>query len=62
MVFDLGGGTFDVTIMEIFDGSLEIMASAGESFLGGEDFTQRIVSNVLARKGQNLEKRRIQKP
>lgn len=42
LVFDLGGGTFDVTIMEIFEGSLEIIATAGESQLGGEDFTDAL--------------------
>jgi molecular chaperone HscC len=38
MVFDLGGGTFDVSVLEIFDGVVEVHASAGDNFLGGEDF------------------------
>ena len=51
MVFDLGGGTFDVTLMEIFDGTLEIIATAGESNLGGQDFTEAIVAHVLQTAG-----------
>lgn len=39
LVFDLGGGTFDVTLLEIFDGVISVKASAGESRLGGEDYT-----------------------
>lgn len=46
MVFDLGGGTFDVTLMEIFEGALEIIATAGESMLGGEDFTEAVLHHV----------------
>ena len=38
LVFDLGGGTFDVSILEMFDGVMEVRASAGDNFLGGEDF------------------------
>ena len=55
LVIDLGGGTFDVTVMEVFEGTLEIRASAGESMLGGEDFTDRIVSKVLASENAQLE-------
>lgn len=43
LVFDLGGGTFDVTVLECFDGVMEVKASAGESRLGGEDFTDALV-------------------
>lgn len=39
LVFDLGGGTFDVSILELFDTILEVRAVAGDNFLGGEDFT-----------------------
>ncbi|WP_319825976.1 Hsp70 family protein [Thalassovita sp.] len=42
VVLDLGGGTFDVSILEMFDGVMEVRSSAGDSFLGGEDFTQAI--------------------
>jgi molecular chaperone HscC len=55
LVVDLGGGTFDVTLMEIFEGTLEIVATAGESMLGGEDFTDRIVATVLKKEGLGLE-------
>lgn len=55
LVFDLGGGTFDVTLMEIFEGSLEILATAGENFLGGEDFTTKLASHMLSGLGQHLE-------
>ncbi|MGR4895674.1 Hsp70 family protein [Stenotrophomonas sp. LARHCG68] len=40
LVLDLGGGTFDVSILELFDGIVEVHASAGDNFLGGEDFLQ----------------------
>ena len=39
LVFDLGGGTFDVSILELYDTILEVHAVAGDNFLGGEDFT-----------------------
>lgn len=44
VVYDLGGGTFDVTILEIDDGLFEVKSTNGDTFLGGEDFDQRIVS------------------
>ena len=43
-VFDLGGGTFDVSVLEVGDGVYEILGTAGNSFLGGEDFDYRIVN------------------
>lgn len=42
LVFDLGGGTFDVSILELYDTILEVRAVAGDNFLGGEDFTEVI--------------------
>ena len=42
LVFDLGGGTFDVTLLEIFDGVVEVKSTAGESRLGGEDYTDAL--------------------
>ena len=42
LVFDLGGGTFDVSILELFDNILEVRAVAGDNYLGGEDFTNVI--------------------
>ena len=61
-VIDLGGGTFDVTVMEIFEGTLEIRATAGESMLGGEDFTDRIVSAVLSKENTQLEIAELKQP
>jgi molecular chaperone DnaK (HSP70) len=46
-VYDLGGGTFDITILEIDDGLFEVKSTNGDTFLGGEDFDMRIV-NYLA--------------
>jgi molecular chaperone HscC len=43
LVFDLGGGTFDVSILEMFEGVMEVRATAGDNFLGGEDFVNEIV-------------------
>ncbi|MBQ4136035.1 MAG: molecular chaperone DnaK [Clostridia bacterium] len=43
MVFDLGGGTFDVSLLEISDGVFEVLATAGNNRLGGDDFDQRII-------------------
>ena len=43
MVYDLGGGTFDVSIIEIGDGVIEVLATAGDNHLGGDDFDERIV-------------------
>ena len=43
MVFDLGGGTFDVSILEISDGVFEVLATNGDTRLGGDDFDQRII-------------------
>ncbi len=43
LVFDLGGGTFDVSILECFDNVFEVHASAGDNFLGGEDFLELLV-------------------
>jgi len=42
LVFDLGGGTFDISIVELFEGVIEIKASTGDNYLGGEDFTHAI--------------------
>ncbi|MCO4762324.1 MAG: Hsp70 family protein [Myxococcales bacterium] len=47
LVFDLGGGTFDVCVMELFEGMLEVRGVAGESRLGGEDFTEALVKFAL---------------
>jgi molecular chaperone HscC len=47
MVFDLGGGTFDVTVLECFEGVVEVKASAGESRLGGEDYTDALATWIM---------------
>ena len=49
LVFDLGGGTFDVSILELFEGVMEVRASAGDNFLGGEDFVQALVEQFMQR-------------
>ncbi|MBR4581425.1 MAG: molecular chaperone DnaK, partial [Lachnospiraceae bacterium] len=48
MVYDLGGGTFDVSVIEIGDGVIEVLATAGDNRLGGDDFDQKIVDYILA--------------
>ena len=47
LILDLGGGTFDVSLLEFFDGIMEVHASAGDNFLGGEDFVDAMVDDVL---------------
>jgi molecular chaperone HscC len=49
LVFDLGSGTFDVSILQLFDGVMEVRASAGDNFLGGEDFVQALVELFFRR-------------
>ena len=49
MVFDLGGGTFDVSLLEISDGVFEVLATAGNNRLGGDDFDQRIIDWMVNR-------------
>jgi molecular chaperone HscC len=51
LVFDLGGGTFDVSVMHKYDGVFEIRASAGDNFLGGDDFSNTL-ARLLCRKSQ----------
>ena len=63
MVYDLGGGTFDVSILEIGDGIVEVMATAGDTHLGGDDFDQRIMDYLVAEfkkaEGIDLSKDRV---
>jgi len=47
MVYDLGGGTFDVSILEIGDGIVEVLATAGDTRLGGDDFDERIMTFLV---------------
>ncbi len=48
MVYDLGGGTFDVSVIEIGDGVIEVLATNGNNHLGGDDFDQKIVNYMIA--------------
>ena len=63
MVYDLGGGTFDVSILEIGDGIVEVLATAGDTRLGGDDFDQRIMDYLVAEfkkaEGIDLSKDRV---
>lgn len=55
LVFDLGGGTFDVSILELYENILEVHAVAGDNFLGGEDFSEVLLSMFLAEKDLKAE-------
>ena len=63
MVYDLGGGTFDVSILDIGDGIIEVLATAGDTRLGGDDFDQRIMDYLVAEfkkvEGINLANDRV---
>jgi len=68
LVFDLGGGTFDVSILELFEGVMEVRASAGDNFLGGEDFVTLLEAEFMKHSGlqkalgtQQLDARQIQR-
>ncbi|UHQ24950.1 molecular chaperone HscC [Lysobacter sp. 5GHs7-4] len=56
LVFDLGGGTFDVSILEMFEGVMEVHASAGDNFLGGEDFSRAMRDAFLRDQDLPLER------
>ena len=62
LVVDLGGGTFDVSVVEIFDGTLEVRASSGESLLGGEDFTRALAARLLEGQGLPFERTEMDAP
>jgi len=55
LVLDLGGGTFDVSVVELFEGMFAVKGVAGESRLGGEDFTQALLVLLLTRVGVDAE-------
>ena len=63
MIYDLGGGTFDVSILDIGDGAFEVLATAGDTHLGGDDFDQRIMDHLVAEfkkaEGIDLSKDRV---
>ena len=48
-VYDLGGGTFDISILDIGDGVFEVKSTNGDTFLGGDDFDQRIIDWIVRR-------------
>jgi molecular chaperone DnaK len=56
-VYDLGGGTFDVSLLEIGDGVFEVLSTNGDTFLGGEDFDLRVVDHLVAefKKDQGID-------
>src|SRR5918911_1236640 len=57
LVFDLGGGTFDVSVLEVGEGLVEVKATAGDTHLGGDDYDQRIVDWVIGefKKDQGID-------
>jgi molecular chaperone HscC len=62
LIFDLGGGTFDVSVVELFEGALEVRASSGESVLGGEDFTRAMAARILEQQGMAFERAEMTDP
>ncbi|MCA9223033.1 MAG: Hsp70 family protein [Pirellulaceae bacterium] len=62
VVFDLGGGTFDVSVVELFEGAIEVRSSSGESFLGGEDFTRTLAARVMESQGLLFERTELEAP
>ena len=46
-VYDLGGGTFDISILEISDGAFELKSARGDNFLGGKDFDARVIGYLI---------------
>lgn len=48
LIFDLGGGTFDVSLLQIDDGVFEVKATAGDTHLGGEDFDNKLVDYCVS--------------
>ena len=47
MVYDLGGGTFDVSVIEISEGLIEVLATSGDNLLGGDDFDSRVADYLV---------------
>jgi molecular chaperone HscC len=62
LVFDLGGGTFDVSVVELFQGMIEVRSSSGDTFLGGEDFTATLAARVLESRGMVFERTELESP
>lgn len=57
LVYDLGGGTFDVSVLDIADGTFEVLATSGDNNLGGDDWDQKIIDWIVAevKKGHNVD-------
>ncbi|HEY9060771.1 MAG TPA: molecular chaperone HscC [Pseudobacteroides sp.] len=55
LVFDLGGGTFDVSILEMFEGVMQVKSIAGDNFLGGEDFTDALAAHFVEHNSLSLD-------
>ncbi|WP_405173220.1 molecular chaperone HscC [Paenibacillus sp. FSL H8-0260] len=55
LVFDLGGGTFDVSILELFEGVMDVKSIAGDNYLGGEDFTEILVTYFIQKNKLDAE-------
>ena len=55
LVFDLGGGTFDVSVLELYKNIMEVRAVAGDNYLGGEDFTKILMDMVANKKNLDLD-------
>ncbi|EKX43525.1 hsp70, chloroplastic [Guillardia theta CCMP2712] len=62
LVFDLGGGTFDVSVLEVGGGIIEVIWTGGDSFLGGDDFDKEIASSVLKAFSEQCEEEGTQCP
>jgi molecular chaperone HscC len=62
VVFDLGGGTFDVSVVDLFEGTVEVRASSGETFLGGEDFTNTMAARIVESRGYVFERAETEHP
>ena len=56
LIFDLGGGTFDVSLLSADDGIFEVKATAGDTHLGGEDFDNRLVSHFIEEFKKNIKR------
>lgn len=61
LVFDIGGGTFDVTVLEVYEGVIEVKASGGDSRLGGEDYTDVVLGLFGTKLGSKLSKADLEK-
>ena len=61
MVYDLGGGTFDVSVIEISEGLIEVLATSGDNLLGGDDFDSR-VADYLVQEFRRQGDRSLQRP